>query len=772
LLTGQGEMNDLTLETISPGREAASRWWWTLFNSSEDAQIVCRADGGAEHINPKAVQLFKIKTRSNGAGFSIFQILPLPANQKLERLLKNRAPRVETIFSAMIFVENTAGSLMDLETVPLDEGLTLVTFKDATRRLRLESHVQRLITAIDATPDVFLVTDANLRITYVNPAFQSATGYGIEEVLDRSDEFLRASSEQEKVRIYLDHVSKGLEWIGEFTNVRRNGETYQVESTVSPISDMAGRFMGYVICERDITMRKQLEDALRVQRDFVQSILQSLDGAIYTLDCDFRLTHASDGWRHLPAEHGGIRLNGEPEMGRPLLDYVPDAGRKAELQALFSEVFTSGTAQSNYFQAADGHYWALKISPWIAGAEMRGLICSVEDQTQNHELQNQLFQSQKMEIIGMLAAGVAHDFNNLLQVIIGHTTLIMMQAGTGTSPLRTGLEKIKMAAVRATEITQQLLSFSRATDDQCVVLDLNKVIKEAGQLARCTLRRNVNIEIHPAFEPVPVKMDSTRASQALLNLCINSQDAMPEGGRLSLTNAVVILPPDLAERHHLQEGEFYARCSVTDNGRGISPDVLPRIFQPFFTTKQAGKGTGLGLPIVQRVAQEAGGFIEVESVSGKGATFHLYLPLALEEINTRATPRQTAPAQIKGRVLVVEDVDLVRDFARNFLQMAGLTVVAAKSGSEALLILENAAEPLDILFTDYNMPGMNGIELMEQVAARWPKVKLIMASGQLDEAASASVARCHASLVSKPYTIHEAMKIIIQNLAANDTVKT
>jgi PAS domain S-box-containing protein len=760
-------MNDLTVEKIPTGREPAFRWWWTLFNVSEDAQIVCRADGTVQHINPKAAQMFKLKMDADGGDFSIFKILPLPANQKLERLLKNPAARVETIFSAVIYFDDAASSLMDLETVPLDEGFTLVTFKDATRRLRLESHVQRLITAIDATPDVFLVTDANMRITYVNPAFQSATGYGIEEVIDRSDDFLRAPSEREKVRAYLDHVTKGLEWIGEFTNVRRNGETYQVESTISPISDITGRFLGYVVCERDITMRKELEDALRVQRDFVQSILQSLDGVIYTLDCEFRLTHASDGWRHLPAEHGGIRLDGEPEIGSALLEHVPDAARKAELQTVFNEVLKSGVAQSNYFQAEDGRYWVIKISPWVAGAQTRGLICSVEDQTQNHELQNQLFQSQKMEIIGTLAAGVAHDFNNLLQVIIGHTTLIMMQIGNGPSPLRLGLEKISMAAVRATEITQQLLSFSRATDDKFIVLDFNKIIKEAGQLARCTLRRNVNIEITPAPEPVRVKMESTRAIQALLNLCVNSQDAMPDGGRLSLTNAIVKLPAELVARYHLQNGEFYARCSVSDTGGGIPPHLLNRIFQPFFTTKEPGKGTGLGLPIVQRVAQEAGGFIEVESVLGHGATFHLYLPLAVQEIAPAAALRQTSISQIKGRILVVDDVDLVRDFARKFLEMSGLTVLAANSGQEALQILENAAEPLDILFTDYNMPGMNGIELIEQVAARWPNVKLILASGHLDENAQTSLAQCKASQISKPYAINDAMKIIMQLLGAS-----
>jgi CheY-like chemotaxis protein len=354
-------------------------------------------------------------------------------------------------------------------------------------------------------------------------------------------------------------------------------------------------------------------------------------------------------------------------------------------------------------------------------------------------------------------------------VIIGHTALIMTQTETGPSPLRLGLEKINMAAVRATEITQQLLSFSRATDEKSVVLDLNKIIKEAGQLARCTLRRNVTIEIQPASEPIAVKMDSTRASQALLNLCVNSQDAMPDGGRLSLTNTIVKLPADLATQYHLQPGELYARCSVADTGCGISPHLLPRIFQPFFTTKEAGKGTGLGLPIVQRVAQEAGGFIEVESVLGEGTTFHLYLPLAREAITPVAAPRQTSLAQTKGRILVVDDVDLVREFAQKFLQMSGLTVLVAGSGHEALEILGETVEPVDILFTDYNMPGMNGIELMEQVAARWPEIKLILASGYLDETTNACVERCHASLISKPYAINDALKIIRQNLAARPT---
>ena len=318
-----------------------------------------------------------------------------------------------------------------------------------------------------------------------------------------------------------------------------------------------------------------------------------------------------------------------------------------------------------------------------------------------------------MEIIGTLAAGVAHDFNNLLQVIIGHTSLILTAAEAGSS-LSLGLEKINMAAVRATEITPSncFRSAARRTKNASC-WTLNKIIKESGQLARCTLRRNVTIEIQSAPEPLPVKMDSTRASQALLNLCVNSQDAMPDGGRLSLTNTVVKLSVDLAckvsssARRTLPPAAALRRR--TGCGIALESAAANLSSHVFHHARNEGKGTGISdCPIVQRVAQEAGGFIEVESVLGKGTTFHLYLPLTREEIMPVTAPRQTALAQSKGRVLVVDDVDLrVRDFAQKFLQMAGLTVLVAGSGhGSAASFWKTPTNLWDIMFTDYNMPGM------------------------------------------------------------------
>jgi PAS domain S-box-containing protein len=744
-------------------RPSLDQWWNSFFEATEDAQVVCRSDGLVVKINSKAERLLKLDGAATEGHFSIFDVLLPPSGQKLREVFRHGHARSNTLHSVLIMAGGRQGGMTDLELVPLDDNHTLVTFKDVARRMRLESHVNRLVTAIDATPDVFFLTNADFRITFVNPAFHTVTGYGIETVLDRTDEFLRAPSEAEKVRAYLEHIGQGREWIGELTNVRSDGTLYQVEATISPISDMMGRFIGYVACERDITARKKLESDLRLQHDFVRSILHSLNGAIYSLDREFRVTHANDGWRQLPAEHGGLRLDGPPEIGRSLLEYVPDATRRRELREMFDAVLQTGLAQDSRFQASDGHHWLVKISPWIHAGQVRGLICNISDQTRYQELQNQLFQSQKMEIIGTLAAGVAHDFNNLLQAIQGNTNLVIRQSPQN-SELHHWAEQISLAATRAADITRQLLSFShRSEGRQRAVLDLNQIVQEAGQLARRTLRANVNLEIIPAPEPVPVKIELSRATQTLLNLCVNAQDAMPDGGTLTITNTLVKLPPETAARHGASAEAEHARCSISDTGVGIASSLLPRIFEAFFTTK--GKaGTGLGLSIVQRIMQEAGGFVEVDSALGFGTTFHLFFPVAREKLTTKTPSVEQALPSGQGRVLVVDDLDLLREFAKTFLETTGLTVLVAASGREALDVLEKEKGAVDILFTDYAMPGMNGADLIEQVAALWPDIHPVLASGYLDERVTKRLENLNVKVLAKPYEMQEAAAVLISLL--------
>jgi CheY-like chemotaxis protein len=265
-----------------------------------------------------------------------------------------------------------------------------------------------------------------------------------------------------------------------------------------------------------------------------------------------------------------------------------------------------------------------------------------------------------------------------------------------------------------------------------------------------------------------VLVDSTRCNQALLNLCVNAQDAMPDGGKLTIAGRLVRLNAAQAEKNHGSVGQEFARCSVTDTGTGIPPEIRDRIFDPFFTTKEKGKGTGLGLPIVRRVVEEAGGFIELETAPGCGTTFHLHFPVAQEAPAAQPAPAQRGINHGAGRVLVVEDMDLLRDFTCSFLQTAGMTVLVAADAREAIAILESEKSPPDLLFTDFAMPGMNGLELIEYAAVRWPKMRRVLASGCLDEAVANRLAELEVCVIAKPYEMRAAADTIIRYLPKNN----
>jgi CheY-like chemotaxis protein len=366
-----------------------------------------------------------------------------------------------------------------------------------------------------------------------------------------------------------------------------------------------------------------------------------------------------------------------------------------------------------------------------------------------------------------LIQSIAHDLNNLLHAIRGNTSLVLLQAPEN-SDLRHWAEQIDVASDRAAEITQQLLSFSQKAEAKHAALDLNSVLLEAGQLARRALHPNIHFEIVPYSEPVLVKVDSMRACQALLNLCVNAQDAMPDGGRLTITNTVLQLSEAEAKQRSIDGARDFVCCSVTDSGCGIPPELLPGIFDPLFTTRGKNKATGPGLVIIHRVLQEAGGFLKVDSVPDHGTTFHLYFPrmTPAPEASPERADRELAHGS--GRVLVVDDLDVVRAFSQNFLQTVGLTVLVANHGNEALRILEQNGGGVDLLFTDYSMPEMNGIQLIERVAARWPKIQLVLTSGYLDDDAREKLSALKVHVLTKPYEMQDAAELLVRLLPHNE----
>lgn len=741
-------------ETPHPSKgETRASWWQAIFDASEDALFVCAADGLILESNRRAQTFFDAPFSLNT---KIYAALTAPAAERLRQLLSGGSPVPETLSSISFVPGGNLRMIVDLSLSRLDEQHWLVTLRDATRRWRMESHVHRLMTALDATPDVFFLTDADYKITYVNGAFQTVTGHNIEETLGRSAEFLRANEEHAKISSYIKAVENGTDWVGEIINVRRDGSRYPVEATVSPIYDRAGDLLGYVSCERDITAKKKLQEEIVSQRDYSQSILHSIDAAVYSVDRQFRLTHLNSTWRNMPSEHGWLHFHKAPEEGMPLLEFVECPTKRIELKLAFETVLRTGEPIEMCCVSGTKN-WLVKMSPWRHNREVVGLIYQVSDQTKVTELQNALYQAQKLKTIGSLAAGIAHDFNNLLLVIRGNTTLMLL-GEENPEIARKYLQNIEQASARAADITQQLLAFSRASKEKIAVFDFNTIISEVAQLTGRSLKSNIKMEVAPTPVPCKVRMDPSRAHQIVLNLCVNAQDALPKGGMLELRNEVVLLNPRNAAKTDYPVGTPFLRCSVSDSGTGIPEDILPRIFDPFFTTKDPGRGTGLGLSIVHGIVSQSGGFIEVESQIGKGTTFHVFLPTVESEITVAAKPDEDIP-RCTGRLVIVDDIDLVLECTCDFLGAIGFETFPAHNADEALRILSQ--QQVDLVLTDFNMPGISGLELIAQIRTRWPQIKCILASGYLDEAVEKRIVEeFNAGTLRKPYNMAEAAELV------------
>ena len=405
-------------------------------------------------------------------------------------------------------------------------------------------------------------------------------------------------------------------------------------------------------------------------------------------------------------------------------------------------------------------WFEIEVHPFHQGA-----LVVTRDISERQRLQDQLIQSQRLEAIGRLAGGIAHDFNNLLTIILGSAEMLLAKASL-TDVIRIGVTDIIGAAERASLVTRQLLAFGRAQRLAPGLVDLSAQVEGMERLLRRVLGEDIDVVMDLRRPLGLVRVDAGQIEQVVLNLVVNAREAMPRGGRLEVKTATANERPGIANglAHDGPEAPHeYVVLAVSDTGVGMPEEVRARIFEPFFTTKELGRGSGLGLATVHGIVEQSGGHIEVRSEPGAGSTFAVYLPRVQGVADETPASVRAPPGRYSGTetVLLVEDDDGVRKYVREALQQAHYTVLDARNGGEALLILEQHAGPVHLLLTDIILPRMTGIQLASRLRAIQPAIRVVFMSGYAeDRILDQGGLDMREALVTKPIRSQELLRAV------------
>jgi signal transduction histidine kinase/CheY-like chemotaxis protein len=409
----------------------------------------------------------------------------------------------------------------------------------------------------------------------------------------------------------------------------------------------------------------------------------------------------------------------------------------------------------------------------VTGAFSRMRANLQKTQAEQKQLEERLRQAHKMEAVGRLAGGVAHDFNNLLTIICGHGDLLQDRVGS-TEALRHSVEQIQKAAKRAVSMTRQLLAFSRMQVLQPRVLDLNNVVADLGKMLPRLIGEHVEYSFAPDPKLAAIKADPGQVEQVLLNLVVNSRDAMPNGGAITVRPRMVDMDAAEAAKRSPMTAGHYALLSVTDTGHGMDEETKTHIFEPFFTTKGIGKGTGLGLATVYGVVKQSGGFIWVESAVEKGTTFEIYFPAVQEKVAPSDDETKPRAAQRGSEtIMVVEDEPGVRELTCEFLKVSGYSVVEAKDGIDALEIAAKHTQPIHLVLSDMVMPKMGGRELAGRLKIVLPDAKILFMSGysEYSNAGASNQDTSQLTILQKPFSISALVDKVREVLQRDGVVK-
>ncbi|MBM9536276.1 PAS domain S-box protein [Desulfobulbus alkaliphilus] len=660
-----------------------------------------------------------------------------------ENEIVTRNGELRNVAWSNVLSKDTDGNVIDVTSL----GIDLTERQKAMEALRESETRHRTI--LLTTMDGFWMVDTSGRLLEVNRTYCGMSGYSEEELLTMTIADLEASESPEAVARHMQKVIATGGDRFESRHRRKDGSLFDVEVSVQ-YSALEQRFCFVFI--RDISAHKQAEQALRESETRFRT-------SFYTSPDAVSINRFEDGV-FIDVNEGFVRLTGytrddvlgkssqqinlwcNPEDRKILVKELRDKGYCENLEAEFRR--KNGLIGIGLMSA--------RMLEWQGENH---ILSVTRDVTSNKQLEHQLIQAQKMESIGRLAGGVAHDFNNMLGVILGYSEMAIEQVPQDHS-LQTALQGIRQAAQRSADLTRQLLSFARKQTVAPKVLDLNQTLEGMLNMLRRLIGEHIDLAWLPGEDVAPVKIDPSQVDQILANLSVNARDAIGETGRITIETGNVLFDENyLADHAEVVSGE-YVLLAVSDDGCGMDKETMRHVFEPFFTSRQAGEGTGLGLATVYGIVKQNNGFINVYSEPGRGTTFKIYLPRYGSKADSPVDAGEIEPSSGSETILLVEDEPMILEMVTLMLQRQGYQVLAAATPGEALRLSEEYAGTIRLLMTDVIMPEMNGRDLADALHRLFPNLKCLFMSvytanviahhGVLDEGVQ---------FIQKPFTMKD-----------------
>jgi PAS domain S-box-containing protein len=677
-------------------------------------------------VNPRCETLLHCRVEDM-LGRSIWSMFPqlagTPAEAHYRRAMEQREAVAFEVFSTV------AERWLDVRLFPSGDGMAAFLL-DTTERKLARKTLELRERALSQISQGVLICDENRRITYANASFTSISGYTLEEVMGRTCSFLQgadtAPKTVAKIRVTL---KAGKHFEGEILNYRKDGRAFWNDLSIAPIRDDQGGVLHFIGIQRDVTERKQRDEALRTSEQRFKALFdQAAVGVAQTAANTGRIVQINQRYCEIlgygPEELEQLTL---AAITHPL-DLERDRETFSQLEAGARREFTR---EKRYLRKDGSEVWAnLTVSAmWAPGDPPDYLLSVAQDVTERKRLEEQFRQSQKMEAVGTLAGGIAHDFNNILASIVGYAEVSRLVLKDNPE-VREYLGEMLQASSRATDLVRQIMAFSRQQRPERRPLQLLPVVKESLKLLRATLPSTIEFETAFAADLPTVFADPTQIHQVLMNLGTNAWHAMKDRpGRLQVKlERCVVDDAHAASQPSLRPG-VYVRLSISDTGSGMDAATMRRIFEPFFTTKPTGEGTGLGLAVVHGIMESHEGVVTVYSQPGEGTVFHLYFPMHGGETMAAGPEEGPVPRGHGERILFVDDEQLLVKLGRITLVALGYEVEIATEPATALAMVRADPQRFALVITDQTMPGMTGLALAGQLLEIRRTLPIILMTG-------------------------------------------